>query len=383
MRTHDDHGFALPITIFALMIVGVLTMSSFYISRQETRISIASTNAGTALYLAEEGLSQVLDGWNMADAQSMAPWTTRTVTDTLSYGLWSVDITRMTGRLFLLESSGTVTRGGTILSGASRRVASSVRVFTAEISPDAAMTTRGPTSIKGGAQVRGEDDVPPGWDTFCPGPLTDKPGLLTDNASQVSLVGGADITGAPAIEEDPTISDETFRQFGELNWDELVAMADIHLPSGTINGTAPDSTLAGGCITSNPTNWGNPLNPNSACGDYFPIIHIDAPYGRIQSGGVGQGILLVDGDLDLRGGFIFHGIVIVQGNFETQGSGNRVLGGVMASNVDFDLQSLGGTSVVSYSSCAVERAVLNNANLNRARPLAQRSWVDLSAISPF
>ena len=384
MRKHDDHGFALPITIFALMFVGVLATSSFYISRQEARISIASTNAGAALYLAEEGMSQVLDGWNMDAAQSMAPWSTRTVTDTLSYGIWSVDITRMTARLFLLESSGTVTKGGTVLSGASRRVSTAVRIFTAEITPNAAMTTRGPTFITGGAEVRGEDDVPPGWDAFCPGLLTDKPGLLTDNESLVWLSGGGDITGEPEdIEEDPTISRETFTQFGELDWDQLVAMADIHLPSGTINGTGPDSTLAGGCVTSNPTNWGNPLNPNSACGDYFPIIHIAAPYGRIQSGGVGQGILLVDGDLDWRCGFVFHGSLIVQGSCETQGSGNRILGGVLASNVDFESQSLAGTSVVSYSSCAVERAVLNNKNLNRARPLAQRSWVDLSAISPY
>lgn len=384
MRKHDDHGFALPITIFALMIVGVLATSSFYIARQETRISIASANAGAALYLAEEGLSQILDRWDMEAAKDMAVWTTRTLTDTLSHGIWSVDVTRMTGRLFLLESSGTVTKGGAVLSGARRRVAMSVRIFTAEIAPNAAMTTRGPTSISGGAQVRGEDDVPPGWDTFCAGPLTDKPGLLTDDASLVSLIGGAEITGEPMdVEEDPTISDETFTQFGELDWDQLVALADIHLPSGTINGTAPDSTLAGGCITSNPLNWGNPLNPNGACGDYFPIIHAAAPFLRIQSGGIGQGILLVDGDLDLRGGFVFHGIVIVQGNFETQGSGNRILGGVMASNVDFELQSLSGTSVVSYSSCAVERAILNNKNLTRARPLGQRSWVDLSAISQY
>ena len=384
MRKTDDHGFALPITIFALMIVGVLATSSFYIARQETRISIASANAGAALYLAEEGLSQILDRWDMEAAKDMAVWTTRTVTDTLSYGIWSVDVTRMTGRLFLLESSGTVTKGGAVLSGASRRVAMSVRIFTAEIAPNAAMTTRGPTSISGGAQVRGEDDVPPGWDTFCAGPLTDKPGLLTDDASLVSLIGGAEITGEPTdVEEDPTISDETFTQFGELDWDQLVALADIHLPAGTINGAAPDSTLAGGCITSNPLNWGNPLDPNGACGNYFPIIHAAAPFLRIQSGGIGQGILLVDGDFDLRGGFVFHGIVIVQGNFETQGSGNRILGGVMASNVDFELQSLSGTSVVSYSSCAVERAILNNKNLTRARPLGQRSWVDLSAISQY
>lgn len=383
MRKHDDHGFALPITLFALMIVGVLATSSFYIARQEIRISIASANAGVALYLAEEGLSQALDGWSMAEAQSMAPWTTRTVAGMLPYGIWSVDITRMTERLFLLESSGTVIQGGAVLSGASRRVSSAVRIFSAEIAPNAAMTTRGPTTISGGAQVRGEDDVPPGWSTFCPNPLTDKPGLLTDNAGQVSLLGGANITGVPEIEEDPTISDATFTTFGELEWDQLVAMADIHIPSGTINGTGPDSTLAGGCITSNPLNWGSPLNPNGACGDYFPIIHAAAPFLRIQSGGVGQGILLVDGDLDLRGGFVFHGIVIVQGNFETQGSGNRIFGGVMASNVNFELQSLAGTSVVSYSSCAVERAILNNNNLTRARPLAQRSWVDLSAIAQY
>ena len=44
----------------------------------------------------------------------------------------------------------------------------------------------------------------------------------------------------------------------------------------------------------------------------------------MQSGGVGQGILLVDGTLDLRGNFVFYGLIIVQGSFETQGSGNRV-----------------------------------------------------------
>lgn len=383
MDNYERKGFALPITLFALLIIGVLATSSFYMARQETRIGIASENSSLALYMAEEGLSSVLDGWSMDEAETMVPWTTVTVADTLEDGIWSVDITRMTGRLFLLESTGSVTRGGSVFSGANRRVSSSVRMFSADIAPPAAMTTRGPTTVSGGAQVRGQDDVPAGWASFCPDPLTDKPGLLTDNDAGVSLLGGAVITGVPAIEEDSSISDDTFQQFGELTWDDLVDRADIHIPSGTINTIQPDSTVAGGCITSNPLNWGNPLNPNGACGDYFPIIHIRAPFGRIQSGGEGQGIMLVDGDLDLRGDFVFHGIIIVQGSFETQGSGNRILGGVMASNVDFENQALTGTAVVSYSGCSVERAVLNNKNLTRARPLAQRSWVDLSALSQY
>jgi hypothetical protein len=96
---------------------------------------------------------------------------------------------------------------------------------------------------------------------------------------------------------------------------------------------------------------------------------------------MGQGILLVDGDLELRGDFLFYGIIIVQGNFETQGNGNRIMGAVMASNGLLDDQFVTGGSEITYSRCAVKRAILNNASLSRARPLAQRGWVDLTAVA--
>jgi len=91
--------------------------------------------------------------------------------------------------------------------------------------------------------------------------------------------------------------------------------------------------------------------------------------------------MLVDGDLDLRGNFAFYGIIIVQGNMSTQGQGNRIWGGVLASNADFDTQALTGGSVVTNSTCAVRRAVKESLSLTRVRPLVARSWVDLSAIS--
>ena len=101
----------------------------------------------------------------------------------------------------------------------------------------------------------------------------------------------------------------------------------------------------------------------------------------MQSGGVGQGVLLVDGNLDLRGNFVFYGIIIVQGRMRTQGSGNRVYGGGMASNATFEAQALGGGSVVTNSTCAVSRAIINNSSLTRVPPPASRSWGDLSATS--
>lgn len=94
----------------------------------------------------------------------------------------------------------------------------------------------------------------------------------------------------------------------------------------------------------------------------------------------GRVVLLVDGDLDLRGNFIFYGVVIVQGEFETQGNGNRVYGGVIAGNEDFEEQALAGGSIIQHSGCAVSRAVSNNSSLVRVRPLVERSWVDLSSV---
>ena len=182
--------------------------------------------------------------------------------------------------------------------------------------------------------------------------------------------------------EDASIVDSTFTNFGDLKWDDLTAMANIRFSGGTLTTLAPDSTVAGVCREGQafPTNWGNPENPGAACSDWFPIIHIRGDV-NIQSGGVGQGLLLVDGDLELRGDFLFYGIIIVQGELGTQGQGNRVFGGVMASNADFDSQGITGGSVVTNSTCAVSRAILNNTGLTRVRPLASRSWVDLSAIS--
>ena len=137
---------------------------------------------------------------------------------------------------------------------------------------------------------------------------------------------------------------------------------------------APDSTIGGDCRTGQafPSNWGNPENPGAACFEWFPLIHITGD-ANVQSGGVGQGILLVDGDLELRGFFVFYGIIIVQGSVNTQGSGNRVYGGVMASNADLESQSFVGGSVVTNSTCAVSRALLKNPNLTRVRPLASRT----------
>ena len=383
MEQNEQCGFALPVAVFALVVVGVITTGGFFMARQEGRIGVANEHAGIALYLSEQGLVDVVGSWDAVLFGALPVW--RDTTFTRNYagaGSVTTRVTRMTNYLYFVDSDGTVTQGGAMTSGASRRVGVTMRLNTADIAPPASLLTRGPTALSGTAEVHGEDEVPTGWGPVCPGSLADKPGIMTDDATQVSTGGAAVITGAPPVAEDPYISDSTFNQFGDLSWADLTALADITLGGGTIPTIGPDSTASGGCRKGQgfPSNWGNPENPGAACSNWFPVIHFTGS-ANIQSGGVGQGVLLVDQDLELRGDFRFYGIIIAQGTVKTQGSGNRVYGGIMAGNANLDNQSLVGGSVVTNSTCAVSRALLNSPSLTRVRPLASRSWVDLSTLS--
>ena len=383
MKKYEQRGFALPVAVFAVVVVAVITTAGFFMARQEGRIGVASENAGMALFLTEQGLVDVINDWDGDTFGSLAYWADTTVTETYSdVGNVTTQVTRMTDYLYFVDATGTVTQGGELRSGASRRVGMMVRLNTADIEPRAALVTQGGISLKGNAEVHGEDEVPTGWSAECPGPLTNKPGIITDAYTNVTTQGQAEVTGTPEVQQDATIADSTFTQFGDLSWAELTSYADITLAGGSINGLGPDSTAAGVCNTGQayPENWGDPENIGAACDDWFPVIHLTAS-ANIQGGGMGQGVLLVDGDIDLRGGFTFYGIIIAQGAVGTQGSGNRIYGGVMARNANFDTQSLVGGSEIHNSTCAASRAVLNSPALTRVRPLVSRSWVDLSAVS--
>lgn len=383
---HDSErtGFALPVAVFALVIIGIVMTGGFFMVQQERRIGVAQEQAALAFLLTDQGLVDVMAEWSPSVYSAMEDWADTTLT--FNYGEMgevSTEVTKMSDYMYFLDATGTVTQGGFRYSGASRRLGVTVRLEVVDFDPPAALTTRGPTTVGGSAEVNGADTNPSDWGSTCDGtPLEDKPGIVSDDSTLVDLVGGGTVSGDPAIVQDTTISSETFTQFGDHSWDYLVSRADHFLSGGTFTGIEPDFT--GGVCNSGaayPDNWGNPTGgPGALCSDYFPIIHISGN-ARIQSGGSGQGILLVEGNLDLRGNFVFYGIIVVQGSFNTQGSGNRVYGAVMAGNATFDDAALMGRSIVMNSTCVVTQAVLNNSSIARARPVTSRRWVDLSAVS--
>ncbi len=373
-------GFAMPAAIGALVIIGVLVTSGFFMARQELRIGVASNYTNMAVNIAQAGANEVMANWNGYQLGNIPIWGDTMIVDTTNIGIWSVSITNTNNVIYYLDATGEVTQGGELWSGAKRNIGIVTRLIFLELDPPAALTTRGGVKVQGAAFINGYDADPTGWGGYC-GTNENKAGVVTNDASLVNAKSGT-IAGTPAYDGDSTIVAETFTEFGEMDWDELTALAQLEGKNisayNSLNGTGPTLLPSGECNEADPKNWGDP-NPAGPCGSYFPLIYHDGPVLTLQSGSVGQGILLVDGTLDVRGGFQFFGVIIVQGTFETQGTAD-VYGAVMASNADIDMQSYVGNATINYSSCAVQRAILNNASLSRARPLEQRSWIDLSAL---
>ncbi|MDX1646259.1 MAG: hypothetical protein R3304_03855 [Longimicrobiales bacterium] len=385
MDIGDRDGFALPAALGALVIIGVLITAGFFMAQQELRIGVASKHANMAVNIAQAGANEILANWNGYELGSIPLWSDTTISGTLERGDWEVTIHNANNFVYMLTATGQVTEGGPRWAGAKRTIGIATKMIFADIEPPAALTTRGAVTLSGGAYVDGTDTDPPGWSPYCDGfAANDTTGVLSNDTSAISTVGASDIYGSPEYDQDSTIVDSTFTTFGNMDWAELSALAqaegkDVTSLGGTITVIEPALTGSGECDEAVLTNWGDTI-PTEPCGSYFPLVYHGGSV-TMQSGGFGQGILLVEGDLELRGNFLFYGIIVVQGEFQTQGSGNRIVGAVMASNSNIDNQSVTGSSAVTYSSCAIQRAILNNASLSRARPVMERSWIDLTSVA--
>lgn len=378
-----NRGFALPVALFALVVVGIMVTGGFFLARQESRISVAGNNADQALSLAERGIEEVRLDWIQRKYNGLNLWQDTTITGTTNQGDWEVVVTRTDTTNYFAQSTGTVTRGGAVLSGASRRVGLLLRVKFPELEPPAALATSGPLEAEGQSDVLGTDQSPAGWGGSCQG-SDDKPGALMQDLGQLSQGGQADFEGDPPTDEDATMTSESLLTFGELDYDDLIGFADkVYTGDTEITGTAPDSlSSAGGweCDVDVQNNWGDPENAGATCYDYFPTIHVQGDL-TLNSSSSGQGILLVDGDITLQGGYEFYGIVIVKGALLTEGQGGHVNGGLIVANEDNTQSRAAGSSVIQYSSCAAARAIRNSQGASKPKPLTYRSWVDLTSIS--
>lgn len=376
----DERGMALAVAIFALVVVGALVAGAFFAGTQEQRVGENQRRVMTSFGIAEAGAQERMLLWDPTTQNRIKQYPESSVTiattvapgGTGSYnGTWY----RMGPNIFLIDVTGqdasTLSGANAPGGGARQRVGMIARIAPIEFGIKASLTTQGGVSVGGNAEIDGADQIPTGW-ASCDPPGPAQAGVRK-NSGTVDTTGAGTVYGNPPVVNDPSINSSTFTTFGGSTYAQLAARANIVMGGGNIN-TNP-SFVGTACNRNDPYNWGDPHNPSSACGNYFPIIHVTGS--MMINNTQGQGILLVDGDLTVNGSWDFYGIVIIQGDLKTAGGGTadaHFWGGVMARNADLSTQNLNGHATLNFSSCSILAALQAQSMIS---PMRQRGWAQL------
>jgi len=366
-RLDNERGVALAVAIFAIVIIGMLVAGIFYASFLEQRTGENTVYAQQAFEAAESGMADALSNWNQSVYGAFPVDTPQALASvTAGRTRYTPLITRLNSTLFLVSARGEqLDGGGAVL--ARRMLGTLARLTPTVVDVQAAVTSQGTVKVGGSATVNGNDHIPTGW-ASCPALGAPKAGVRTDGV--VTTLGGGTTVGSPPEQEhDATVVDSLFTN----PFEELKLLLNINLTNENNNGMAPSTTgMPLRCNRALELNWGEPTAVVTQCQGYFPIIYRNGNL-TVQTGR-GQGILLVEGDFEVRGNFEFTGLIIAKGMMKANGTGNKITGGVLAQNADLTDISLIGNPVVNYSSCAISRALSASANV---RPLTERSWAQL------
>jgi hypothetical protein len=414
---------ALPTALLLLVVMTALAGGAFSMSRQAFRGGRNALVEARAFAASEYGLNRQIAEWNPAfnlpttggGAAQGQSFISNIYVPTGSVDTATVRITRLDPALFFVESLGRASIPNPQLQS-TRNVAALVRLAYPSINPQGAITTNGNVRIDGNDfGVDGRDRVPyangvgavtgswnPNGNAWNQNRCTELTNFANVHAfavppdSVVSVNSQTIAAGSLGVLNTPIAANPaTYIAFGTETMSTLVAGADkwfgnpVPYPDGS---TVPDVIIDGGdifprltadgsrCDTGSRDNWGEPLGGTDdvvACQNYFPIVFVNGN-ARIQRNGRGQGILIVNGDLQFNGNFTWLGLILVRDDM-VKGNGNATMtGAIMAGNRITDHRddgsAYGGSQSVFYSRCAVESALRGSAALIRVR---ERGWTQL------
>ena len=375
---NDERGMALALAMLSLVVIGALVSGTFFAGRMEMVSGRNSVYAVQASEAAEAGLAAAFSPWDRAwnnygvGVDMAQPMVVISGPTRVQY---TTTVRRMQGGAYLIRSVGQkLGPSGNVL--ATRMLAKIGKLLPpGTVSVDAAVTTKDAVTVSGNSVIDGHDTVPLGWDPNACGALDDAAGIRT--GLTVSTNGTSHVIDGvpPTVQNDSTVTDATFQgPFYSFLGSRTQTITNSNPPA-----TVP-TTSGGACNKSDIYNWGEPRRdaPGVAaideCQDYFPIVYFGAGTLKLQ-GGVGQGILLVAGDLWMSGGFEFTGLIIVLGEVRTTGTGAKLTGAVLSNNFYGDQSSFGGNPTIQYSGCAIAGALRGTA---AGIPIAQRPWAQLN-----
>lgn len=367
---------ALGVVLIAIAVISLMIVGAYFANIQEYRLGSNNLTQARAMTAAEYGQGYIYQNWSRSWNAFKAGTTFVAAYAPGDGSIDTVRVTKLNSLTFLINSEGRSGLGPH--GGARRRAGLIVRLQVPQVKILGAITTKGSVKIGGTTSISGMDTSYAGWN--CPPAGAAVAGAVVPSLSNLSSGGscGASyscIKGSPLVSISTAAMDtNTYFYYGGLTWADLVAMADKQV-NGTLTGVGPMVT-GGSCATSNNKNWGDPTRAATpgACETYFPIIY--APGDLAINGNMGQGVLLVGGNLSIQGNFTFYGPVISRGTVKLTGTGNHINGSVLAANVvdSTSTTSLSGNSAIQYSSCANMTALQRTAMPVKA---PKRSWAEM------
>jgi len=220
-----------------------------------------------------------------------------------------------------------ITSEGRTPSGAEKSIRVEAVRFPSILAP-AALYTKAPTNILGNStSILGIDQ--------CGG--ADVPGVLTQ--ATVSQIGHPTITGSPPIVENSGLGLDISTMVGQFSQNPYYR---YNVNSGTLTNMV----------------WGTPVpgatpQTASSCSQQNTVyFNTSSTYVKLAGGTSGCGILLVDGDLNINGGFHWYGIILVTGSVIFSGGGEKnVTGGILAGGM-VSADAVGGDASIVYCSQA-------------------------------
>jgi hypothetical protein len=372
-RRRKESGIALATAMYSLVVIGGLVSAVFWVSVTEQRLGLNTLKIQGAFAAADGGAAEILSQWETDRYNRLAVGESAVLGQRWlgGSGWYAGTVRRLNERLFFISVDAYSPD-----SAARQTVGLLARLTPLEMDFNAALKTRGAVHLGASSFLSGDDEPPAGW-TDCADPASGVPAIRLPPSDSARIEadrcpGYNCLAGSPKIRADSTISGTFPATVGDVSLSDLSALATKTLASGTYSGIGPRVDASRACDQAAPLNWGDPLDRAGSCGGHFPFTFIKGNAGI--SGSAGQGLLVVDGDLTVDGGFQFYGAVVVRGTLSITGAGGAITGGVAAGGADLAPSSVLGRAVVSYSSCALRKALLATAT---AVPLGERAWMNL------
>jgi hypothetical protein len=323
-----------------LVLVSMVAGGGFLLSWLELRSGQAYADSVAAFYLSDgalqEALARVMGAPPASQTLSLGPGRA-TVTSTrlihLGYG----------EALYRILSVGTANaaRGETF----ARTVGVVALVAEPPLLP-AALTVSG--SITGGVTTGTISGVD--ISSACgryPGSIS---GVALPAGVPLAIGPGLQLSGSPPVQTHP--AGATLRRVTGLDWPGLLSA----------HGPARDATIP-------PDPW---PSGSSAGSPTWPLIELLSSPARLDSRHSGRGALIVRGDLEIGGGFSWHGLILVGGALRALGDARldgAAIIGLDSAAVPSPLIDLGSGRVeFRFDSCAVEAAALRIAPSPVAEP---------------